>query len=484
MRNNFCLIDDPWIPTAYRGLVSLRDVFSDLSLKHLAGTPVENIALMKLLQAISQAAHTPANTEEWLLEGKHLDQFGENCLKYLNRWRDTFFLYGDRPFLQFPSVIKAAAKPVGVLIPEIAMGNNARLTQIQVDHPPHSDAEKALILIIQQSMALAGKRPDKTICLTPGYIKKSAKPGPGMDFMGALHSFCFGTSLLETIWLNTFTLEDIARLPQFPKGLGVPPWEKMPSGEDDSVAKDLKSSLMGRLVPLSRFCLFEKKDEVHFTEGIRYPGFKEAGFDPSMLTLKQPDGIKLRWTNPDRKPWRDLTAITSFLDSQSGHDTDCQQISVCLSKLGFSREEIGIWSGGLRVTNSTGEQKVSASNDSVESSVTIEPNEDWFNAYKVAMQDFEAMGKILYGCTNGYFKKLGIQDSSFAARAERNFWEKCDPLKQMIIDHCDDPDLLKEIKQRVSRFLMQSYNEACPSNTARQIVAWAQCRPNLSRFFK
>ena len=66
IKNDFNLIEDPWIPVAQIGLVSLRDAFSNQDLSALGGGVLEKIAIMKLLLAIAQAAYTPRDDDDWL----------------------------------------------------------------------------------------------------------------------------------------------------------------------------------------------------------------------------------------------------------------------------------------------------------------------------------------------------------------------------------------------------------------------------------
>ena len=88
------LIDEAWIPVADRGKASLKEIFASRTCRALVGTPREKIALLKLLLAIAQAANTPADTPAWVALGP--DGLGKACLDYLERWRDTFYLYGQR----------------------------------------------------------------------------------------------------------------------------------------------------------------------------------------------------------------------------------------------------------------------------------------------------------------------------------------------------------------------------------------------------
>lgn len=72
----FNLIDEPWIPVIGWKRVSLKQIFSDETISGLAGTPLEKIAVLKLLQAISQASDTPADTQEWRKRGADLPESG------------------------------------------------------------------------------------------------------------------------------------------------------------------------------------------------------------------------------------------------------------------------------------------------------------------------------------------------------------------------------------------------------------------------
>ena len=48
MNKSFNLIDKPWIPVSLRGEVSLLQVFTDVSIKELSGTVLENLSIFKL----------------------------------------------------------------------------------------------------------------------------------------------------------------------------------------------------------------------------------------------------------------------------------------------------------------------------------------------------------------------------------------------------------------------------------------------------
>ena len=63
--NRFSLIDEPWIPIADVGRVSVKQIFSNPDYRALGGNPIQKIAATKLLLAIAQAACTPDDNYDW-----------------------------------------------------------------------------------------------------------------------------------------------------------------------------------------------------------------------------------------------------------------------------------------------------------------------------------------------------------------------------------------------------------------------------------
>ncbi len=141
MENRFNLIDEPWIPVADVGRVSLRQVFTNFEYRTLGGNPVEKIALMKLLLAIGQAATELPDEQAW----QALDEaaLAAGCIAYLEKWHDRFYLYGERPFLQMPAISVAQQQRYGAVLPEVATGNTTVLSQFNQEREL-LDADKAL----------------------------------------------------------------------------------------------------------------------------------------------------------------------------------------------------------------------------------------------------------------------------------------------------------------------------------------------------
>lgn len=495
MDNQFNLIDESWIPVADLGRVSLRQVFTKPEIRFLAGNPVQKIALLKLLLAIAQSAFTPRDEAEWQNVGEA--GLAERCLVYLDNHYDKFFLFGNNPFLQMPEVSKAVQQPYSAVLPEIATGNTTVLSQIQLARDL-SHADKALLLVVLMGFALGGKKTDNRVVLSPGYQGKSndkgkpatGKPGPCVAHLGLLHSFLLAPTLRQSLWLNLLTEQDVAATNLFPMGLGIAPWEKMPAGENCSVAQRLKQSLLGRLIPLCRFCLLTDQG-LHYSQGLTHGGYKEGISDLSTAidySSKEPRAL---WVNPEKRPWRELSALLSVFAQKKSTGFQSWQLNLGLARASGIDSTFVLWSGGLRVSSNAGEQYVSGSDDFVESQVYLHSSmlgEIWFAQLQAEMTALDDVAKVLYGCVMGYCKELIVDGSKFAAQATQVFWQMCERQFQNLVDHCEPGSQHEKyrriIRLRFADYVQQAYDNFCSDDTARQLDAWAKCRPHLGKYLK
>ena len=79
--------------------------------------------------------------------------------------------------------------------------------------------------------------------------------------------------------------------------------------------------------------------------------------------------------NPEKKPWRQLTALLSFLESEHDSGFECLNLKQGIQRLGDGHvKQFGIWSGGLKVSSNAGEQYVSGGDDCIESETWLEAN--------------------------------------------------------------------------------------------------------------
>lgn len=489
--NRFSLIDEPWIPIADVGRVSLNQIFSNPDYRALGGNPIQKIALTKLLLAIVQAACTPDDNYDW--EKLSTNDLAQSGLTYLSKHHDKFYLYGDHPFLQMPTISKAATQSIGAVLPEIATGNTTVLNGIQIEKSL-DDADKALLILQLMGFGLGGKKTDNSVTLSAGYSGKSkdngkgttGKAGASLGFMGFLHSFLQGETLLQTVWLNLFDQEQIDDLP-YKAGLGTAPWEEMPEGEACETAEQLQNSLMGRLIPLSRFCLLNETG-LHYSEGIAHLDYKTGMVDPSMAFSGKDK--KVLWVDAERRPWRFLTALLSFMEANNG-SFNCYYIRQGLGRMtemAMPMEKIGLWSGGLRVSSNAGEQYVSGSDDFVESLTFFNKEDvfksDWYSRLKQEMEALDDLADKVRKSTWHYFKAQNMDGKNHSNAASNLFWQLCERKYQALVLECKSEEKTKMLRKEFAHFVSTAYNTYCPNHTARQLTAWAAHSPNLSKYLK
>lgn len=507
----FNLVDEAWVPISGVGLASLRQVFSDSSYRALGGNPAQKIALTKLLLAICQVAATPEDDEAWAAMGEQ--GMAERALAYLEHNRDCFWLYGERPFLQMPMILssienrkkselagevtksdienaeeRAKPKPIGTgIYPDLASENSTILTQENVGRLL-SEPEKALFVLTLMNLALGGKRIEKDLApFTSGYMKSnSAKSGPSLgNYVGYLQTYIQGESVLQTIWLNIFTAENIRHNTLWVNGLGKAPWEEMPCGEDCLVARRMKSSYMGCLVGMCRF-VYLQGDGIFYAEGIQYPSHKEGWREPS-ISIREKDA-RLIWIDPNKRPWRELTSLLAFSQAQPHDDGfDCQQIRIGMIRARKENLRLGIWSGGLKVRGTSGDQSVKQDDDFVESLVWLPLESEiskgtWFDQLKSEMEGLDSIAKITFSATRNYFKTQQSNGDKQAAQASSLFWQLCERRFQDLVNACIDYKAAKEYRKVFATYVHKAYDSHCPQDTARQMDAWARNRPNLAKY--
>lgn len=463
--NCFNLIDEPWIPVIDKGRISLRQVFSEPDNRALGGNPLQKLALTKLLLAIGQAACTPENDE--IHASMESSELAQKCLEYLDIWHDRFWLYGKKPFLQIPTInglierrkrkdlhaatsqagkrnaeARAQPKSIGMgFYPDVPAENNTILTQYQVPKIL-ADADKALFLVSLMNFALGGKRTEKNLdTLTDGYVGKtvSAKAAPSIgNYNGYLHSILVGKTIIDTLLLNLLSKERIKENAYWTTGLGIAPWEEMPKGEACPTAMKLKSSYMATLISLSRFVLL-KGDGIYYVEGLQYPSHKDGWREPSMAVNAGGATPKIKWIDPNKRPWRELASLLAFMSAGGRQGYDCQFIRYGLVRFRSSYKQVGVWSGGLKVTTNAGDQSVKQDDDFVESLIFLDCailGEPWYHQLQVEMDALDQLSKTVWAAINDFFKTQNMAGSSLAGQATTMFWELCERRFQDLVDAC------------------------------------------------
>jgi CRISPR system Cascade subunit CasA len=518
IENRFNLVDEQWVPVAGEGLVSLKSIFTRPELRALGGNPVQKIAMTKLLLAICQASYTPTDEPDWANLGS--EGMSKKAAKYLEEKRDCFWLYGERPFLQMPTIIdkieerkksemkvakkegdkkiaseNAMPRPFGMgVYPDVSSDNNTILTYGQIDRQL-DDAEIAIFIVTLMNFALAGKRVEKNIPpFSSGYSGKSvsAKPGPSIgNYIGYLHSYLIGGNIQETLWFNILSHEQINQNANWTSKLGPIPWQTMPIGEDCEIAKQLKNSYMGCLIAISRFVLADKRG-IYYIEGLQYPSHKDGWREPSIAIKETEKGAKLLWADVEKKPWRELTSLLAFSMTQQNNGFNCFHINAGIPRIRKvkSNGPIGIWSGALKVRPSSGDQSVKQDDDFVSSETNFELSYFntgfWFTTLTKEMDQLQELAnKNIYGSTIGFYKALKSDGKLFASQASNLFWQLAERKFQELVNACGSqtPDeALKPIRKIFASFAETAYNTYCPRESARQLDAWAANRPNLGKY--
>ena len=507
MTNRFNLADEPFIPVSGNKRFSLKEVFSVTEPCELALNPWYFIPVMRLLLCIGQAA-VPLKTErDW--QNLSFDAFRQAVLAYLDEHHDAFYLYGDKPFLQIRALENAPdPQPLNAFSPVCAYGNNTVLRSPSLGEIP-DDAAKALLIIAITTHSMAGKRIDNSLILSRGYTGKlnaKGKPASGSvsPFLGAyglLHCFYLGHSVAQSVWLNLVSEEMLAKPGHGFTEMGRPCWELDLSGEDCPDARDMKETYLGRLVPMVRFCLLKEDDLIVCTDGIAHHGLGDHFHELSMICREGKKGLEALKVNPARKPWRDLDAFLSFVRSTAQSNAGqyaCEQLTFCYSHAkaaGF----LNLWCGGIAVKYQTGEQKISGNLDMLSSVFSLAEGSLIFNLepcmvhFMELREKLELLSKRLFACSKAYFDDLFPKKDGAVSRQSKNippavskgtelFWQRLDLLSEDILRLCFEPGTNPEAQEEkllkaVNAVLYRTYDEICPSSTARSLLVNQKHRP-------
>jgi len=489
MERRFNLVYEDWIPVAGRGRVSLERIFSDPELENLGGTPVHNISILKLLLGIAQAAHTPADDDEWSSLGA--EGMAAACLDYLHKKKDRFWLYGDEPFLQMKGLSNKTTNLKGKKIkkydrfrpylPDVSSTNDTILSEFQIDRPLH-DSDRALMLVSLMNYAPGGKRVENIGPLSSVYVGKgtSAKAGPSLGgYIGYLNSCLWSDTVINTVYANLFTLKSIKEMGFWRDLSVIPPWEAMPKHEDDPIAGRIRNSIYGSLCALSRFILFTEQGMV-YTEGLQYPSHKDGWREP-FFSWNNKD--QFLWLDTEKKPWRNFVSLLNFPMSGGDATYQCPQINAFWNRGRERLSVLGVWSGGLKVRGTAGDQSVKQKDDFVESLILVPTDiigSQWFSVLQGEMAYLEQLSKILYSSMKEYFRELKSQKTNQLSKAQYSYWELTEGYLPEIVLHCESEEKMKAVRRNCIDIVHRLYNEYCPSQTSRQITAWAKNRPRIN----
>jgi CRISPR system Cascade subunit CasA len=341
------LIGDPWIPVldaeGKPRQVGLRDLYEQAyTLRDLSATPPQRIALMRLLICITQAAlDGPANEREWY---DCRDRIVPESLRYLDARQDRFELFGERPFLQVPTLEPKHNAVCDKLDFGLAAGNNTTLYDQSAgpDGRAHDAGWLARMLLTFQCFSPGGLIGTNT--WNGDETGKTSEHAPCIEG-SPLHLIIRGATVLDALHMNLLSREQVASLPN--AAWGQPIWDAMPTRPGALAGDEHSLGYLARLVPMPR-AIHLAPDRGTFTlaAGVSYtklPGYRE----PSTTVVVRGKGAKERLShlniNLDKHPWRELGAVLA-LDSDGAGGP---RVLDHLRSLPTDDREIDIWTGGL-----------------------------------------------------------------------------------------------------------------------------------------
>ncbi len=483
MENYYNLIDEKWIPVLEYGRISLRDVFSSDCYENIDGNPIQQISLLKLFFAIAQASTSlKAERDVRELGTKGLS---DRCLKYLDDHYGDFYLYGSKPFLQMPALRGLEKSVIQPLYfdyqPDLASENDTILKESQKGKML-TDAEKAVFIISLMNYAPGGKRVSNTPALSLGYKKSSsAKAGPSLGaWHGYLMSMIRGKSIRETVFLNFFPDDVLEKIQSGLSEYKTAPWEVMPKGEDDEIARNIKKSVFAWYVSVCRFVLLDE-DGIRYSEGLIYSGKVKNGWYEPHISINKKD-LTTKYCDVFKAPWREFESLIAVVFNSAENSFECSAIKFFIDRARELTDSFSIWSGGLQIRDVAGDQSVKQEDDYVESYVELESelfDDDFYLHLVNEMAFINERSECLRFHITGYNKAFS-SNSKNVQKAMYDYWWICGNLFNRIVKHCQcqELDSLNSVNDTINESVIKIYDSYCPRDTVRQLTEWVKNRPS------
>ena len=496
MENRFNLIDEPWIHIEGKGKVGLGDIFTDSNLTAVGGNPLQKMSVYKLLLLIAQRSCGFLTESE--LREKGPVGIAETCVGYLEKNRDLFYLYGEKAFLQYPEIkdnekIKYKTMYIDYM-PDLASDNDSIIKESQTK-TRFSDADKALFLVTLQAYALAGKKavnPESIIKSSDIRRKDNASSAPALSDggnNGYVQTLLIGKNILDTLFLNFFTKEDMDEMRLGSLNLSVlPPWEETPTFYASESNDRYKKSFCAWFVPMTRFVLLGEDNQIKYCEGLKY---SEEWHDPFLTDI----GAGGRKESVDilKKPWNQIQALLTQIYNRDSSKKRCLAVSLHYLRAKETQEFFSIWTGGLQLDAKIGEQYVKNENDYIESSVILDSavlGETFFSRYCSIIKHVNECGESLKKSIMAYKKQLKLLGSKKEEKHQLekmeavtggmfSFWYEMGQMSEdfVILAENNDDEKVTQLFKRINRMEKYVYDSYCPHGTAHQLLAWAQNRP-------
>lgn len=498
---NLNLCTDSWLPVRMCSgacvRVSLEEFFAQAhEISDLILAAHERISIMRLLICIAQRAiNGPEDREEW---EDCKEDIVPKALEYLQQWRTAFNLLGeDGAFLQPSNVEHRKPEDWGALS-KISLSSAEGNTSALFDNAAGTERFVPLSQIAVDLITFQNFAPPGTIGVTnwsgvqTGVKSPDSAPGSPCVPESAIHLFICGENLLDTLWYNLRTREEIKELRN---GMGVPIWELMPLRmEHEEAVQNATTTYLGRLVPLSRVVKISMSaDKCLVSKGIHYPVYrdKELMYYESTMSIKVSEDKEQRITrqivgaNIDRAMWRNLPALLHWFSAKKVKPfarPDVQDLP----------SHFGIWVGALVLDQA----KILGTMEDYYEHLDrkyVGVSADKQQAVLMGMADsgVEAVKNALsvyYKCFNTQFEN---KKSVFAC-AEKNYWSWL-TLKKHVYISClgiaesDSADRRTVWAKIIRQAACKTFDLLVSRNNTRQLAAWARARrvlPSITKILK
>jgi len=248
---------------------------------------------------------------------------------------------------------------------------------------------------------------------------------------------------------------------------------------------------------MSRFVLLHG-DGIYYLDGIGYPKVKDGWIEPSLLIDRSSALPSVRYADPQKRPWRELEALLIGNVFASSGGFDCLALKVGVERVVDTHDCFSIWCAGIKVSSNSGDQSVKQDDDFVESSVQLRcdwvsgrQGGIWFSRLQDEMKALDGLARSTWGRVATYFVDLGVPKRDSKAPANRSthlLWQLCEREFQTLLDHCEQGEAnakaRAQLRRRFASYAQQAYDRYCPKDTARQLDAWARCRPNHGKYLQ
>lgn len=464
----FNLVDDSFIDVlTKRGpeTHSLIDLFNhlediiDLDLK-----PNAKVAVMRFLMAIVDATGLLEDSESIEMYCGDRSGFISGCIEYLEKHRDCFNLYGDRPFLQAPfladSFTKKNIKTESLNMPieflhRIGKSTKALLDSDYVyDSIRPADKEIALGLIIQQCYSANYKASAGDVISDASGIPFVQTSGATPDFIkkqSLMTFFVRGKNLLETLLYNTYTKEEIPEIfPQNSKDVR-PVWEL-----DNTSYKSMENSVdkfsySNRLVSYTRLIKIpEQGSMMIYVGGPKYEDLPENNTYYKRFAEKSTNKTWRKTYEKEGHMWRSLDVISPVSLNKPAGVLGYRILDILKA---MDSDYIDIEAFGAAVSNSSGLLYVS---QWYNSSFRVKNPQEFFMSigirckFRKAMNYSSAIENKLQKASEDYFNVLNITDSNVKREKleilTNKYWDTLNNFKHYLEDSNTHNEWYKKVR--------------------------------------